>query len=103
MARRKRRTFDEDFKREAVRLITTGGRSCNSVAKDLGVSQTTLQYWKLQYLGEMPEMAKKPKTTDSDPNPYMERIKQLEKELRDAKEDNAILKKAMAIFSSKSE
>ena len=99
MTKRRRRTFDPEFKKDAVKLILEGGRSCNSVAKDLGIRQGTLNEWKLKYLED-------PNRSFSEKEVYSSekrRIKKLEKELRDAKEDNAILKKALAIFSSKPE
>ena len=37
--------YSDEFKREAVRLVIEGGRSGNSVSKDIGVSQTVLARW----------------------------------------------------------
>ena len=38
--------FDEAFKREAVRILATGGRTVRQVADDLGVGFSTLNKWK---------------------------------------------------------
>jgi transposase len=40
MAKRKRRTFSDEFKADAVRLCTVGGQSVGDVAKNLGVLET---------------------------------------------------------------
>ncbi|AEQ10768.1 IS3 family transposase OrfA [Brucella melitensis NI] len=39
----KQREFTEDFKREAVRILTTSGRNISSVAEDLGIGKSTLE------------------------------------------------------------
>ena len=36
------RKFTEDFKREAVRLVQTSGRTIEQVADDLGIGRSTL-------------------------------------------------------------
>ncbi|RYV42574.1 IS3 family transposase, partial [Brucella abortus] len=42
----KQREFTEDFKREAVRILTTSGRNISSVAEDLGIGKSTLERWR---------------------------------------------------------
>ncbi|CCG43177.1 transposase (fragment) [Magnetospirillum molischianum DSM 120] len=39
------RTFTDEFKREAVRLVQTSGRTVGQVAADLGVGHSTLGKW----------------------------------------------------------
>ncbi len=39
------RKFTEDFKREAVRLVQTSGRTIEQVADDLGIGRSTLGKW----------------------------------------------------------
>jgi transposase len=41
----KRRKFDQDFKDDAVRLVTETGRTIAQVARDLGVNEGTLGNW----------------------------------------------------------
>ena len=43
-----KRIFDADFKREALNLVETSGKSLAQVARDLGISDNTLQGWKQQ-------------------------------------------------------
>ncbi len=45
MAKRKRRSFDAEFKAEAVRLCKVGDRSIGQVAKDLDLTETALREW----------------------------------------------------------
>jgi len=49
MGKRDRRVFTEDFKKEAVRLTETSGRTISQVAQDLGLGLSTLTRWKRQY------------------------------------------------------
>jgi len=92
-----RRKFDAEFKREAVRLITSGGRRASEVARDLGVSSNLLHRWKQQYL-EDPGQAFPGK---GHLKPEEEEFRRLKKQLADVTEERDILKKALAIFSKK--
>ena len=38
-------TYSEEFRKEAVRLLSVSGKSANELSKELGVSQTTLSRW----------------------------------------------------------
>jgi transposase len=49
MSTSKRRTIADDFKREAVRLTETSGRTVGQVAADLGIGKSTLTRWKTQF------------------------------------------------------
>ncbi|WP_410052289.1 transposase [Bradyrhizobium sp. SZCCHNRI30512] len=39
MGERQRRSFTDDYKRQAVDLVATSGRSIGSVAKELGMGE----------------------------------------------------------------
>jgi transposase len=52
---RVRRTFNPQFKKDAVALVE-GGRSVNEVAHDLGIARSLLQRWRTQLRRE-PEAA----------------------------------------------
>jgi transposase len=43
--RRARRKFSEEFKRDAVELVRTTGRPVAEVARELGISETSLGNW----------------------------------------------------------
>lgn len=49
MSKRERRRFTEDFKREAVRLTETSGRTIAQVADNLGIGLSSLNRWKRIY------------------------------------------------------
>jgi len=41
----RRRSFTDDYKRQAVDLVTSSGRSIGSVAKELGLRDSVLRRW----------------------------------------------------------
>jgi transposase len=45
MARRKRRTYTPEFKADAVRLVTAGGKTIAEVTKQFELTETTLREW----------------------------------------------------------
>jgi len=45
MTKRARRDFTDDFRREAVRLVATRGRTVGQVADDPGIGKSTLTRW----------------------------------------------------------
>ncbi len=90
------RRFDEEFKREVAVLACRPGASQEQVARDLGVSPYSVSRWKKLY-GPAPAAA------TSLPGVSVQelerRIKALERENADLREQRAILKKAVAIVS----
>lgn len=86
------KTYTEEFKREAVRLAKERGNIAQT-ARDLGVSDTSILYWKKQ-LEETPE-----RPFPGQGNPRDPELAQLQRELSRLKEENEILKKAMGIFA----
>src|SRR5262249_7257495 len=51
MERRQRRVFTDDYKRQAVDLLASSGRSVGSVAKELGLRDSVLRRWVEQRRG----------------------------------------------------
>src|SRR5438105_14560681 len=45
MQGRQRRSFTDDYKRQAVDLVASSGRSIGSVAKELGLRDSVLRRW----------------------------------------------------------
>ena len=45
MERRKRRSFTEEFKAEAVRLVREGAKSLPQLAQDLDLTESALRQW----------------------------------------------------------
>jgi transposase len=90
---RVRRSFTPEFKRDAVRLVKQG-KSVTEVARDLGIARSLLQYWMREQQGERDRTSSRERLPSD-----AERIRQLERELRDAREERDILKKALAYFA----
>ena len=44
---RQRRTYTQEFKVEAVKLVTEQGRSIAEAARNLGISENLLRSWKI--------------------------------------------------------
>src|SRR5258708_120785 len=58
MEGRQRRSFTDDYKRQAVDLVASSGRSIGSVAKELGVRDSVLRRWvELRGAGREPTAA----------------------------------------------
>ena len=85
---RETRTYDDDFKREAVLLVKTSGKRKTEICRDLGIAPSTLQGW----LSTSVEDKSGNITTNSE-------LTRLKRELADARLERDILKKAVAIFS----
>ena len=86
-----RKSFTEEFKREAIRLATERG-NLSATARDLGISDNTLHSWKKQ----LQQTSAHPFPGNG--NPRDPETAQLQRELRRLKEENEILKKAVDIF-----
>lgn len=82
------RRFDDEFKREAIRLVKAGGKTLAAVSRDLGLSPSTLYGW----VNKSVETKDGEIITDSE-------ITRLKRELANVKMERDILKKAVAIFS----
>jgi transposase len=90
-----KQTFTDDYKKEIVRLITELGKKPVDVAKDIGITATSVRRWVRQY-SEHGEDAFPGK---GNLRPADAELKALEKRNKDLQEEIAILKKAMAIFT----
>lgn len=95
MSKSKRRTFDREFKQEAVRLVTEKGRSVVEVARNLGFHENLLHKWKRQYL----EDEKSAFPGKGNLTPEDEELRRLKRKLTDVTEERDILKKALAYFA----
>ena len=90
-----RRHFTPEYKHEVAKNIVQLQHSITQVCHELNLGETPARRWVAQYKAELngqPGIGL-PLTPDQ------QRIRQLEAELRIAKEDNEILKKASALFA----
>lgn len=88
----KRKTYTEEYKRQAVRLVVVEKRPLTQVAKDLGVATSALLRWKNLYREQLaPELP-------GVESPEQE-LKRLRKEVKILEMEREILKKAAAFFA----
>ncbi len=97
MSVQQRRKYDPDFKRNAVQLTEEPGRTIAGVAKNLGISKDLLYRWRRaqRVNKELPFPGNGREALTS----QQQKIRELEKRLKNAEMERDILKKAMAIFS----
>ena len=94
---KKRKTYDQQFKIDAVNLVVNGGRSVEEAARELGISANSLHRWKQAPTRKGSEAFPgkgrlSPQVEDS--TRREEELRRLRRELAEAKEDRDILKKA---------
>ena len=97
MEKRKRRSFSKEYKAEVVGLISKGGRSIGTVARELDLSETAVRRWVAQAEidgGGGPAGAL---TTVE-----REELAQLRKRVKTLEMEREILKKATAFFAKES-
>ena len=82
-----RRHYDEQFKREALKLAASPNRSVPDVAKSLGISPNILYRWRNS------------EQTANEQAPCQAELAQLREQLRRTEQERDILKKALGIFS----
>jgi transposase len=98
MNRIPRRIFTEEFKLEAIKLVTEQGLSITEAGRKLDIATKSLRTWmEQQERGELRASLGASKLTAD-----QQRIRELERELAIAKMERDILKKATALFAKES-
>ena len=94
---RTRRKYDKEFKLEAIRSYENGERSQREVEQELGITQGLLGKW-IQSLEKVPKKGEafpgKGRLTETEA-----RIRQLERENAQLRQDKEILKKVLSMYS----
>ena len=88
---RKRRNYTEDFKRDAVALVTEQGYKPSEAARSLGIGDNLIRRWKREF---EEEASGAHLCADE-----REELKRLRKEVRMLRMEKEILKKASAYFA----
>jgi len=85
------KTYDEEYKKNIVKLIEAG-KPVSDIAREYGLNRSIIYSWNKKF-GTI--VTSNGEVTNND------EIDKLKKELRSIKEENEILKKAMAIFTKR--
>ena len=89
--KRTRRQYTEDFKRDAVALVTDQGYKVTEAARSLGINDNQLRRWKQEF----EEQASGVSINEDE----REELKRLRKEVRNLRMEKEILKKASQYFA----
>jgi transposase len=92
--RRTRRSFTEEFRAGAVRLVLDEGKSAGAVARDLDLTESALRNWVAQARADRTKGKSGGLTTVE-----REELARLRRENRQLKLERDILKKAAAFFA----
>ncbi len=89
----KYRKFSPEFREEAARMVVETSRPIADVARELGISETSLGNWvrayRRKHAGDEPPLEL----------PERARLRELERRNRELEMENAFLKKAAAYFA----
>ncbi len=96
-----RRVFTDEFKAEAVRLVTVEGHAARQVARDLGIHESLLRRWQRKLEARQARAAgvKASPAVAASLIVEQEEIRKLKRENERLRMERDILKKAVAIFS----
>jgi transposase len=94
------RTYTPEFKREALELLKSSGKSAGQIERELGITPGMLLKWRDKYQVVTNER-EAPRLEPSDLEAAKKEIQRLERELREMAEEREILKKVVSIFSKK--
>ena len=89
--KRTRRKYTEDFKRDAVALVTEQGYKVSEAARSLDINDHQLRRWKQEFAEE----ASGARLSEDE----REELKRLRKEVRNLRMEKEILKKASQYFA----
>ena len=90
---KKYRNFSPEFREEAARMVIETSRAIADVARELGISETSLGNWVRAY--------REKHAADEPPLQLSERarLRELERKNRELEMENVFLKKAAAYFA----
>ena len=93
MSRSPKKTYDVEFKKQAVQLVVSSGRPLAQIARELGVPVWNLRDWKKRLQSEL---AQQPETLEA----LRVRLAQVERENFQLRQQRDILKKTLGIVST---
>jgi len=83
------RTFTAEFKREAVRLAQTSGKPIAQIARELGISDTSIHEWRKQLASQRDEAF----PGSGHQTAQEEELRRLKRELEVTRQERDILKR----------
>jgi transposase len=93
MSTNTKKTYDVEFKKQAVQLLISSGRPLTQVARELGVSTWNLRDWEKRLQSQL---AQQPETLEA----LRVRLAQVERENLQLRQQRDILKKTLGIIST---
>jgi len=87
-----RRTFSEEFKQDAVSLVTEQGYSLAQAARSLDLHPNLIRNWKNKFMGTQKDSSQLSEDEKTE-------LKRLRKENRELRTEKEILKKATIFFA----
>jgi transposase len=90
-----KKTLSSEYKRECAELVIIHGYKHKDAAAAMDVGLSSIQRWVSQYRKEQRGITPKPSAL----TPEQIRIQELEKQVKQLKSDNQLLKKASAFFA----
>ena len=90
-----RRTYTDEFKREAIQLLESSGKTARQLEQELGIGKTCLSRWKR----ELEDKGKQAFPGQGHVPPEQEQVQKLERQVDILRQERDILKKAVAIFA----
>lgn len=90
-----RRTFDVNFKLQIAHMVRDQGVAISQICRDMNLGETAVRRWVSQFDAERRGEAGIGKPLSAE----QQRIRQLEGENRQLRQDNDLLKKASAFFA----
>ena len=100
MVDKRYRTYTEEFKRQALELLKSSGKSAGQLERELGITAGMLLKWRDRYQIVTKEK-EEARLELKDLEAAQRRIHGLEQKLKEMAEEREILKKVVSIFSRK--
>ena len=98
MTKRKRKKYTQEFKEEAVKLVTEHGYQVSEASRNLGIHPNMLSRWKREILDDDESLS-----GTGNLNDVQAELQRLRKENKRLKMEREILKKAAAFFAKESD